>query len=104
MGRVGNWPQSHRTRSTHFRETARHRRLAMRNQAATHFPASPVVLPSTSQLPVASYLRGTTHLLPAAGLRRRPASSVALPVSNEDQKPAARSTKPEDRSSHVCLS
>src|SRR5205807_2218072 len=64
-GRVGNWPQSRLTRSTHFRENAQHHRLATRSQAATHFPASPVVPPSSSRPPV-SLCPPRTAALPSA--------------------------------------
>src|ERR1051326_2225277 len=66
-GCAGNWPQSRLTHSTHFHESGRYHRPAMRKQAATHFPASPVVPPSRNQSPASLYPPGTADLPPAVG-------------------------------------
>src|ERR1051326_8914441 len=66
-GCAGNWPQSRLTHSTHFHESGRYHRPAMRSQAATHFPASPVVPPSRNQSPASLYPPGTADLPPAVG-------------------------------------
>src|SRR5216117_1142743 len=66
-GYVGNWPQSHLRRSTHFRETARGHRPATRSQTASRFPASPVVPPSRYRSPVSLCPPPTVALPSAAG-------------------------------------
>src|SRR4029453_3384466 len=62
---VGNWPQSHLTHSTHFRESARGHRPATRSQAAIRFPASPVV-PRSRYRSQFSFCPPPTVALPSA--------------------------------------
>src|SRR5262249_7559996 len=61
-GYVENLPQSHRIHSRHFHETGRHHQPATRSRAATHFPASPVVLLSRFRPPASLYPLGTAPL------------------------------------------